>query len=94
VEEALSAAGVPARAVDCFILSHILPGVARAAGDRLGFPAAKVIDAGEAHGHLTAATLPVALSEAVKQRRLHPGMRVCLAACGAGFAWGAAVLSL
>jgi 3-oxoacyl-[acyl-carrier-protein] synthase-3 len=43
---------------------------------------------------LTAATLPVALSEAMATRRLEPGQTVCLAACGAGFTWGAAVLTL
>jgi 3-oxoacyl-[acyl-carrier-protein] synthase-3 len=94
VNEALSAARVTTADVDCFLLSHVLPGVARKAAERLAIPPAKLIDAGAAHGHLTAATLPVALSEAIESRRLRPGMRVCLATCGAGFAWGAAVLTL
>jgi 3-oxoacyl-[acyl-carrier-protein] synthase-3 len=94
VGEALQQAGVSAAKVDAFILSHALPGVVADSAATLGLVAAQVIDAGAAHGHLTAATLPVALSEAIASGRLARGARVCLAACGAGYAWGAAVLRL
>jgi len=94
VREALDRAATTADNVDAFILSHALPGVVERAAAALALPADRVIDAGAAHGHLTAATLPVALSEAVASGRLAPGARVCLAACGAGYAWGAAVLRL
>lgn len=94
VREALAGAGVEAAAVDAFVISHVLPGIATRAAAALGLPPERVIDAGAAHGHLTAATLPVALSEALASGRLTRGARVCLAACGAGYAWGAAVLRL
>ncbi len=94
VREVLGKAGVGADAVDCFILSHVLPQVAAAAGEALGLPAAKVLVAGARDGHLGAAALPAALSEAIEAGRVGKGARVCLAACGAGFAWGAAVLAL
>jgi 3-oxoacyl-[acyl-carrier-protein] synthase-3 len=90
----LAAAGVGNGAVDCYILSHIIPGVAQDSARVLGVPPAKVLDAGERHGHLTAAALPVALSEALAERRVGAGATVCLAACGAGFTWGAAVLTI
>ncbi|MGH7787809.1 MAG: 3-oxoacyl-ACP synthase III family protein [Candidatus Binatia bacterium] len=94
VREALAAAGQGAGAVDCFIISHILPGVAARSATALGLADGRWIDAGAAHGHLGAATLPVALSEAMAAGRLGRGARVCLATCGAGFAWGAAVVTL
>jgi 3-oxoacyl-[acyl-carrier-protein] synthase-3 len=94
VEEVLAACGVGAAEVDCFILSHILPEVVEASARSLGVPAGRLVDAGQAHGHLTAASLPVALSEALASGRLGKGARVCLAACGAGFTWGAALLRL
>lgn len=94
VRMALAAAGVDRAAVDCFVLSHVLPEVVQHVAQELGIPASRMIDAGAAHGHLTAATLPVALSEACASGRVGPGARVCLAACGAGYAWGAAVLTL
>jgi 3-oxoacyl-[acyl-carrier-protein] synthase-3 len=94
VREALAAAGTAADAIDCFILSHVFPRVVARSAAALGIPPAKLIDAGSAHGHLSAATLPVALSEARAAGRIGAGARVCLAACGAGYAWGAAVLTL
>jgi 3-oxoacyl-[acyl-carrier-protein] synthase-3 len=94
VTEVLAASGVGAAEVDCFILSHILPEVVETGARCLGVPSGRWLDAGAAHGHLTAATLPVALSEAVESGRIGKGARVCLAACGAGFTWGAALLAL
>ena len=94
IREVLAGAAVTASAVDRFIIGHLFPDVAEATGralgiepSRLGIPAAR-------HGHLTAAALPVALSEDVAAGTLGAGATVCLAACGAGFAWGAAVLTL
>ena len=94
VNEALQRAGVGLAQVDAFVLSHVLPGTVTRCAATLGVAADAFIDAGAAHGHLTAATLPVALSEAMASGRLGRGARVCLAACGAGYTWGAAVLRL
>jgi 3-oxoacyl-[acyl-carrier-protein] synthase-3 len=94
VEEALERAGARLGQMDAFVFSHLLPGVVGRCASALGVDADGLIDAGAAHGHLTAATLPVALSEALASGRLGRGARVCLAACGAGYAWGAAVLRL
>jgi 3-oxoacyl-[acyl-carrier-protein] synthase-3 len=94
VREALERAGRGIDRIDCFIFSHVLSDVAAAARAALQVPPDRFIDAGEAHGHLTAATLPVALSEAIAAGRIGAGQTVCLAACGAGFTWGASVLTL
>jgi 3-oxoacyl-[acyl-carrier-protein] synthase-3 len=94
VREALAAAHTTVDGVDCFILSHVLPGVVERSATALRIPAAKLVTAGIAHGHLSAASLPVALNEARGAGRVGAGARVCLAACGAGYAWGAAVLTL
>lgn len=44
------------------------------------------------YGNTTAASIPLALDEAVKQGRIERGDLVCLAAFGAGFTWGAALI--
>jgi 3-oxoacyl-[acyl-carrier-protein] synthase III len=44
------------------------------------------------YGNTTAASIPLALHEAVKAGRVERGDLVCLAAFGAGFTWGAALL--
>jgi 3-oxoacyl-[acyl-carrier-protein] synthase-3 len=94
VHAALARAARAIDEIDAFVFSHVLPGVAERCAAITGVPAARLIDAGAAHGHLSAATLPVALSEALESGRLGRGARVCLAACGAGYAWGAAVVRL
>jgi 3-oxoacyl-[acyl-carrier-protein] synthase III len=94
VREALVAAGTELGEIDCFILSHVLPDVVEESAERLRIPPNRLIAAGEGYGHLTAASLPVALSEAVEAGCVGAGAKVCLATAGAGFTWGAAVLAL
>jgi len=94
VGEVLTRARIAIEQIDHLILSHVLPEVGDDAARTLGVPPSRFINATAAHGHLTAASLPVALSEARTVGRIGAGDRVCLAACGAGFAWGAAVLTL
>ena len=94
VREALAAAQTTADRVDCFILSHVLPSVVERSAAALGIPRTRLVAAGETHGHLAAAALPVALSEARHAGRVGSGARVCLATCGAGYAWGAAVMTV
>ena len=43
-------------------------------------------------GNTSAASIPLALTFAREEDRLHPGDTVLMAAVGAGFTWGAALL--
>ncbi len=94
IREALRTADTKPEQVDRYIIAHLLPEVAESAGARLGIPAARLNVPAARHGHLTAAALPAALSEEVAAGSLGTGATVCLAAAGAGFAWGAAVVTL
>ncbi len=94
IHEALAKAQVKVTGIDRFIIGHVLPDVAETVGRQLGVEKARVNVPAERYGHLTAAALPVALSEEVARGSLASGATVCLAACGAGFAWGAAVITL
>jgi 3-oxoacyl-[acyl-carrier-protein] synthase-3 len=53
---------------------------------------AKVVNNIERYGNTTAASIPLALREAIDSGRIHDGQVVCLAAFGAGFTWAAALL--
>jgi 3-oxoacyl-[acyl-carrier-protein] synthase-3 len=46
----------------------------------------------ERYGNTTAASIPIALYEAVNLGRIKPGSLVCLAAFGSGFTWGSAIM--
>lgn len=60
---------------------------------KLGLPDDKVFNNIMYYGNTTAATIPIALSEAWEQGRLKPGDLVCLAAFGSGFSWASALLT-
>lgn len=92
--EAAERAGLALDRIDHFVLSHILPDVAEQAAADLGVGSDRRSLPSATHGHLGAAALPLALSEAVAAGRVRPGDTVCLTAAGAGYAWGAAILRL
>lgn len=93
-DEALAAAGMSRDQIDRFYIANIFPDVAEAAARKLGIAGSKLTNPAARHGHLTAAALPVALSEDVKAGTIDSGATVCLVAAGAGFTWGAAVVRL
>lgn len=94
IGEALQKASLKPTDVDHFILAHVLPDVAEGTARALGLAAERWSAPAMLYGHLAAAALPVAVSTAIEAGKLGKGATVCLAACGAGFAWGAAVLTL
>ena len=62
------------------------------AADRLGLDKNKVVINIERFGNTTAATIPLALADAVADGRLKKGARVLLTSVGAGFTAGAVLL--
>jgi 3-oxoacyl-[acyl-carrier-protein] synthase-3 len=62
------------------------------AADRLGLPESKVMLNIQDYGNTTAATIPLALEDAMKQGRLKKGDLVLLASVGAGFTVGSVLL--
>lgn len=60
--------------------------------ERLGFPAAKVVDILASHGNQVSASIPVALDTAVRGGRLRRGGRVLFVGTAAGLTLGAAVV--
>jgi 3-oxoacyl-[acyl-carrier-protein] synthase-3 len=58
---------------------------------RLGLADDKVFVNIQSYGNTSAATIPVALTEALEQGRIHPGDNVAFTAFGGGLSWGSAV---
>ena len=69
---------------------RILDGTAR----KLGLPAEKVIVTVAHHANTSAASIPLALNEAVADSRIRPGHLVLLEAMGGGFTWGACLVRI
>jgi 3-oxoacyl-[acyl-carrier-protein] synthase-3 len=78
--------------IDLFVYHQANGRILRAVGEHLGLPSDRVVDCIGGLANTSAATLPLALAYARDAGRLQPGDRVLLAAFGAGFTWGAAVV--
>jgi 3-oxoacyl-[acyl-carrier-protein] synthase-3 len=59
---------------------------------QMNLPDGKVFNNIQNYGNTTAASIPIALTEAFEQGRIQPGDLVCLAAFGSGFTWASALI--
>ncbi|CCQ73817.1 beta-ketoacyl-ACP synthase III [Magnetospira sp. QH-2] len=92
VKEALDANGLQASDLD-WIVPHqankrILDGTAR----KLKIAPEKVVVTVERHANTSAASVPLALDEAVRDGRIQPGHLVLMEAMGGGLTWGACLV--
>jgi 3-oxoacyl-[acyl-carrier-protein] synthase-3 len=84
--------GLEASELDLFVSHQANRRIITAATERLGLPDSKVIINLEMYGNTTAATIPLALADAVREQRVKRGDLVLLASVGAGFTVGAVLL--
>jgi 3-oxoacyl-[acyl-carrier-protein] synthase-3 len=84
--------GVTGADLDCFIPHQANKRIITATADRLGMDSERVIINIENYGNTSAGTIPLAMETAVQQGKLKKGDLVLLAAVGAGFTVGAALL--
>jgi 3-oxoacyl-[acyl-carrier-protein] synthase-3 len=84
--------GLEPSELDLFVSHQANRRIIRAAAERLGLPDSKVVINLEMYGNTTGATIPLALADAVRQKRIKKGDLVLLASVGAGFTVGAVLL--
>jgi 3-oxoacyl-[acyl-carrier-protein] synthase-3 len=92
VKEALDANGLTVEDVDLVIPHQANQRITQAVQKALGLPDEKVVSNIHKYGNTTAASIPIALHEALEEGRIKPGDLVCLTAFGSGFTWGAALI--
>ena len=83
---------IAANDVDLFVSHQANRRIILSAAERLGLASEKVVINIERYGNTTAATIPLALQDAVSDGRLKKGDLVLLASVGAGFTVGAILL--
>ncbi|MEO5896617.1 MAG: beta-ketoacyl-ACP synthase III [Vicinamibacterales bacterium] len=83
---------IEANELDLFVSHQANRRIITAAAERLGLPESKVIINLEMYGNTTAATIPLALADAVHEGKLKYGDLVLLASVGAGFTVGSVLL--
>lgn len=90
--EVAEVGGVSLDEVDWLIPHQANIRIIQATGKRLGVSMDKVIATVSHHGNTSAASIPLALDEAVRDGRIQRGQKVILEGIGGGFAWGATLL--
>jgi 3-oxoacyl-[acyl-carrier-protein] synthase III len=87
----LERAGVSLEEVDLLIPHQANVRIIDATARRLGLDESKVYVNIHSYGNTSAATIPVALTEALEEGRIGPGDTIVFAAFGGGLSWGSAV---
>jgi 3-oxoacyl-[acyl-carrier-protein] synthase-3 len=83
---------ITAKDIDLFVSHQANRRIIMSAAERLGLGPEKVVINIERYGNTTAATIPLALQDAVSEGRLKKGNLVLLASVGAGFTVGTILL--
>jgi 3-oxoacyl-[acyl-carrier-protein] synthase-3 len=91
-KEALDANKLNMDDVDLFIPHQANMRILNAVSQRLGLAREKLMINLDRFGNTSAASIPLALDEAVREGRIHKGNVILLAAFGAGLTWASAVV--
>jgi 3-oxoacyl-[acyl-carrier-protein] synthase-3 len=91
-DQALQRAGLDAGAIDLLIPHQANIRIIEATAKHAAMPMDKVYVNLDRFGNTSAASIAIALDEAVTCGRLQPGMTVLFCAFGAGFTWGSMVV--
>jgi 3-oxoacyl-[acyl-carrier-protein] synthase-3 len=88
----LSANGLRVEDLDLYVPHQANVRILKAVMERLGLPIEKVLLNLDRYGNTSAASIPIALDEAVREGRIKDGSLVMLGAFGAGLTWASAVI--
>jgi 3-oxoacyl-[acyl-carrier-protein] synthase-3 len=91
-EEVLATAGMTAEQIDWLIPHQANVRILQATAKKLHVPAHKCIVTVDRHGNTSAASIPLALDEAVRTGPIKRGDTLLLEGVGGGFTWGATLL--
>ena len=91
IEKGLFHAGLTPDDIDWLLLHQANQRILDAVADRLKVPSERVISNMSRHGNTSAASIPIALDEAVREGHIKPGDVIASSGFGAGLSWGAAI---
>jgi len=94
VDEALAANGLTQSDVDWLVPHQANRRIIDSMGKKLGLPPERVVITVDRHANTSAASIPLALAEAVGDGRITPGQLVLMEALGGGLTWGSALVRM
>jgi 3-oxoacyl-[acyl-carrier-protein] synthase-3 len=92
VREVLDASGLQKSDIDWLIPHQANIRIIEATARKLGISMERVVVSVERHANTSAASIPLALDEAVRAGKIRSGQHVLLEAVGGGFTWGACLV--
>jgi 3-oxoacyl-[acyl-carrier-protein] synthase III len=92
VTETLAANDIEPSKLDWLVPHQANFRIISATAKKLGMGLDKVILTLDRHGNTSAASVPIAFDEGVRDGRIQRGQLVLLEAFGGGFAWGSALI--
>lgn len=92
IRDAYAATGLSSETIDWFVPHQANRRIIDASAVKLGIAPGKVVLTVDRHGNTSAASIPLALNEAVHDGRIKAGDVVLLEAMGGGFTWGSALV--
>ena len=92
IDDAFKATGVSAADIDWFVPHQANKRIIDGSAHKLGIAPERVVITVDRHGNTSAASIPLALTDAVVDRRIKRGNLILLEAMGGGFTWGSALL--
>ena len=92
VDEALAANGLTQADIDWLVPHQANRRIIDAMGKRLGLTQEQVVVTVDRHANTSAASIPLALDEAVRDGRIRRGHLVLIEALGGGLTWGSALI--
>jgi 3-oxoacyl-[acyl-carrier-protein] synthase III len=94
VEEALDANALGREAIDWLVPHQANLRIIDGMGRKLGLPPERVVITVDRHANTSAASIPLALAEALQDQRIQPGHLVLMEALGGGLVWGSALVQM
>ena len=92
IYDAFKATGTSAADIDWFVPHQANKRIIDGSAHKLGITPDKVVITVDRHGNTSAASIPLALTDAMADRRIKRGNLILLEAMGGGFTWGSALL--
>lgn len=92
--EALEAAQMQSTDVDWLVPHQANIRIMQGTAKKMGLPLEKMVVTVAEHGNTSAASIPLALDQAVRDGRIQPGHTVMMEGVGGGFTWGAVLVRM
>lgn len=92
VEETIEENGFAKTDIDWLVPHQANIRIIKATAKKLDMSMDKVVVTLDRHGNTSAASIPLALDEAVRDERIQRGQKIIIEGFGGGFAWGSALI--